>query len=172
MPDERRNPEAREGMNIDPFARTDRTNREGLNSEMPTRAEPATDSIGGIERRPERPSDNFEATPAPKAEPARGTAAIAEKRAEGTGALVEQDAAAGFRSRWEQYQQGFVDEPKAAVESADELVAEVMQTVASQFAATREALERQWDRGDEVSTEDLRLAMQHYREFFNRLLAA
>jgi hypothetical protein len=58
------------------------------------------------------------------------------------------------------------------VESADQLVAEVMQKVAAQFVATREALERQWDRGDRVSTEDLRQAMRMYRDFFNRLLAA
>jgi hypothetical protein len=32
-------------------------------------------------------------------------------------------------------------------------------------------LEEQWDRGEEASTEDLRIALKRYREFFERLLA-
>ena len=77
-----------------------------------------------------------------------------------------------FRERWEECQRNFVDEPRESVKQADELVAELMQRLARQFAETRSDLEQQWDRGDEVSTEDLRVALQRYREFFNRLLAA
>jgi hypothetical protein len=57
------------------------------------------------------------------------------------------------------------------VEQADGLVAEVMQHLASTFSEERGRLESQWDRGDEVSTDDLRTAFQHYRSFLERLLA-
>ena len=76
-----------------------------------------------------------------------------------------------FQERWQNCQQSFVDEPREAVKRADELVAEMMQKVAGQFAATRDSLEKKWAKGDEVDTEDLRLALQQYRAFFNRLLA-
>jgi len=65
-----------------------------------------------------------------------------------------------------------VDEPRRAVQQADSLVAEVMKRLAESFAKERGALESQWDRGDNVTTEDLRLALQRYRSFFDRLLKA
>lgn len=77
-----------------------------------------------------------------------------------------------FRQRWDETQTSFVDEPRAAVARADELVAEVMQRLADTFARERAQLEGQWDRGDEVSTEELRVALQRYRSFFDRLLRA
>jgi hypothetical protein len=76
-----------------------------------------------------------------------------------------------YRTRWQDIQTGFVDEPRQAVERADGLVAEVMQQLASTFARERENLEGQWDHGDSVSTEDLRVALQRYRTFFDRLLS-
>jgi hypothetical protein len=75
-----------------------------------------------------------------------------------------------FRSQWSSVQTGFVDEPRRTVEGADKLVAAVMQRLAEGFANERSGLEKQWDRGDNVSTEDLRLALQRYRSFFDRLL--
>jgi hypothetical protein len=39
-----------------------------------------------------------------------------------------------------------------------------------QFATERERLEKQWDRGENVNTEDLRQAFKRYRAFFDRLL--
>jgi hypothetical protein len=75
-----------------------------------------------------------------------------------------------FRSQWSKVQTGFVDEPRRTVEDADKLVAAVMQRLAEGFANERSALEKQWDSGDNVSTEDLRLALQRYRSFFDRLL--
>jgi hypothetical protein len=85
--------------------------------------------------------------------------------------LLEEEATVEVRSRWEKIQGGFVDEPRRAVEEADTLVAELMQQLADSFAKEREGLEGQWDRGDEVSTEDLRIALQRYRSFFDRLLS-
>ncbi len=77
-----------------------------------------------------------------------------------------------LRSRWSNVQAVFVDEPRRSVEEADALVATVMQRLTEGFANERSSLEKQWDNGDNVSTEDLRLALQHYRAFFGRLLNA
>ena len=76
-----------------------------------------------------------------------------------------------FQTRWEDIQVRFVDEPRGAVEDADALVATVMQKLAESFAQERERLEAQWGRGEDISTEDLRVALQRYRSFFQRLLA-
>jgi hypothetical protein len=80
--------------------------------------------------------------------------------------------ASGFESRWQEIQVAFVDEPRESVERADTLVADLMQQLTDGFAEERKRLEAQWDRGDEASTEDLRLALMRYRSFFNRLLSA
>lgn len=81
------------------------------------------------------------------------------------------DADAGdFERRWADLQVGFVDEPQRCVQEADGLVAEVMQRLADGFARERQDLEAQWASGGEASTEDLRVALQRYRSFFNRLL--
>ncbi len=77
-----------------------------------------------------------------------------------------------LRGRWGNVQAGFVDEPRKAVQEADNLVASVMKRLAEGFAKERSTLEQQWDRGDNVSTEDLRVALQRYRSFFDRLLNA
>jgi hypothetical protein len=79
---------------------------------------------------------------------------------------------AGYRERWQMVQVRFVDEPRDTVKQADALVAELMQRLAQTFADERSNLESQWERGSDVSTEDLRVAMQRYRSFFDRLLAA
>jgi len=76
-----------------------------------------------------------------------------------------------FRSRWEEVQTGFVDEPRQAVEQADHLVAEVMKRIAELFAEERQGLEAQWNRGGDVDTEALRMALKRYRSFFERLLS-
>jgi hypothetical protein len=76
-----------------------------------------------------------------------------------------------FRARWDQVQTSFVDEPRHAVEQADSLVATVVKRIAEQFAEERSKLEKQWDRCDNVSTEDLRQGFRRYRAFFDRLLS-
>jgi len=76
-----------------------------------------------------------------------------------------------FRSKWEKIQTGFVDEPRKAVQDADGLVAAAMKRLAEIFADERSKLEHEWDRGDNVSTEDLRIALRRYRSFFDRLLS-
>lgn len=85
--------------------------------------------------------------------------------------LVPTDMSVTFQQRWEVIQTRFVDEPRGAVEDADGLVANLMQQLAEGFANERERLEGQWDRGEDISTEDLRVALQRYRSFFQRLLS-
>ena len=85
--------------------------------------------------------------------------------------LFAQNDTQDFRSRWEKIQIGFVDEPRQAVEQADELVASAIKRLAEVFAAERQKLESEWDKTDNVSTEDLRIALRRYRSFFDRLLS-
>lgn len=77
----------------------------------------------------------------------------------------------GLRSRWTEVQSTFVDDPRDCVQKADGLVADVVDKLTSGFSHARAQLEEQWDRGEEISTEELRLALKRYREFFERLLA-
>ena len=86
------------------------------------------------------------------------------------GLLFPDDELHNFRARWDQVQTSFVDEPRQAVQQADSLVANVVKRIAEQFSAERAQLEKQWDSGDNVSTEDLRQALRRYRSFFDRLL--
>jgi hypothetical protein len=85
--------------------------------------------------------------------------------------LFAQNDTQDFRARWEKIQIGFVDEPRKAVEQADELVASAIKRLAEVFAAERNKLEGEWDKSDNVSTEDLRVALRRYRSFFDRLLS-
>lgn len=85
--------------------------------------------------------------------------------------LFSAEEAKDFRARWDVIQVSFVDEPRQVVEQADSLVTVAMKRLAEMFAAERARLEGQWDRGDNVSTEDLRLALQRYRSFFGRILS-
>jgi hypothetical protein len=101
-------------------------------------------------------------------------AASPQPSADGHEELVElfpPEAAKGFKTRWDDVQIGFVDDPKQAVRKADELVAQVMKSLAETFAKERAELERYLDNSGEGSTEDLRLALQRYRSFFHRLLS-
>ena len=87
------------------------------------------------------------------------------------GPLFDAAEAEGFQSRWFAIQTRFVDEPRQSVEEADQLVATVMKRLAEVFSGERQNLEREWGDGDDVSTEDLRVAFTRYRSFFDRLLS-
>jgi hypothetical protein len=129
-----------------------------------------------------------EATPTPQEERADGVAESGAGSATRTAAtvsgtattaaeeqrrpLLEDEELDGFRGRWDAVQVGFVDEPRGSVQQADALVAELMQRLAQTFSDERTSLESQWEQGADVSTEDLRVAMQRYRSFFDRLLRA
>jgi hypothetical protein len=76
-----------------------------------------------------------------------------------------------LEGRWETIQTRFVDEPRGAVQQADELVDSAIRQVTERFASARNSLERQWDRGDQVNTEELRIALTRYRDFFHKLIS-
>jgi hypothetical protein len=101
-------------------------------------------------------------------------ATVAEPRRtdsdEPTIALFAEQQIADLRRRWDEIQAAFIDEPRAAVEKADKLVAEAISQLTEAFGRTRAQLDGQWHRGDAVSTEDLRQALRHYRSFFARVL--
>jgi hypothetical protein len=112
------------------------------------------DFLAGAERPDNQPATN-------------GGAAAAPERAP----LFSSDEGQEFRNRWSDIQAGFVDEPRKSVERADELVAAAIKRLAEIFADERNKMEHDWDRGEDVSTEDLRLALRRYRSFFDRLLS-
>ena len=121
-----------------------------------------------VERRGPSP-ESIAAAATPEAGAGREAAPIRDSTMHGNAPLLAD--AEGFHARWEEIQVRFVDEPRGAVEDADALVATVMKRLAEGFAKEREALEAQWGRGEDISTEDLRVALQRYRSFFQRLLS-
>jgi hypothetical protein len=147
--------------------------------ERPDRGPEVPDGAGTTTAtEPERMArpDETAAAPAPDertdgaANGASNGAADGASNGDEAGPLLSGRDAMDFQDRWEQIQTGFVDDPRKVVAEADELVATVMQRLAEGFSAERERLEGQWDSGEDVSTEDLRLALQRYRSFFRRLL--
>lgn len=84
--------------------------------------------------------------------------------------LLETDESKRFRTQWLNIQSKFVDDPRESVKQADELVASVLKSVTMGFSDRRVALEQQWNSGEDISTEDLRVALKRYRSFFDRLL--
>jgi len=136
------------------------------------REEVSSDDLQGRDTDTDTRADSLEGS---LGEPAGDVDSDTDAGASGAGEdrrLLGDDATSDVQSRWQQIQGGFVDEPRRAVEDADALVADLMQRLADSFAQERSRLESQWARGDEVSTEDLRVALQRYRSFFDRLLSA
>jgi hypothetical protein len=123
--------------------------------------EPAADAVQAeAVHEPEPAADAVEAEP-PSADHEPSTAET----------LFAGDDVADLRSRWAGVQAAFVDNPKECVQKADHLVSDLVEQLTAGFAQARSRLEEQWSRGQEASTEDLRMALMHYREFFDRLLA-
>jgi len=136
--------------------------REGVAPDQPAQ--------GGVERT-EGGSPPARADAPGAGAPAQSTGTTTDtSRDSGSTPLLPEADASDFERRWQDVQVGFVDEPQRCVQEADELVAEVMQRLADGFARERKDLETQWATGGEASTEDLRVALQRYRSFFNRLL--
>ena len=79
-------------------------------------------------------------------------------------------AAQELREQWDATQISFVDNPRQAVQRADELVAEVIRTLSQSFSEERTQLEAQLN-SDQASTEQLRVALQRYRTLFQRVLS-
>jgi len=82
--------------------------------------------------------------------------------------LFAAEDADNLRSRWSELQGSFVDDPKHALDQAEQLVDEVVQTVTDRFNERRNELQGHGS----ADTEDLRLAVIRYRVFFRQLLGS
>jgi hypothetical protein len=145
--------------------------RQGEGEPAEPRPSPRTEQIVDDQHR----GSSRESQSLPASEPQTGSSADSVYQggtevAEGETSLIEAQEANEYRSRWNDIQGGFVDEPRETLAKADQLVAEVIQQLTRTFADERSRFEEQWTRGADVSTEDLRLAFRRYRSFFNGLL--
>jgi hypothetical protein len=134
---------------------------------METKTDQPTMEIAGDENRTDRPNSTRQVA---KDLEKRKTTTEKPTGIDQPTPLFPENEATNFRNRWTEIQAAFVDEPRRAVEQGDALVADVIKRLATSFADERSKLEGQWGRGDNVSTEDLRVALQRYRAFFDRLL--
>jgi hypothetical protein len=151
-----------EQTNITPTrqAATDTTSPEATDVERaPVQDEPVT-------------SEAAPSQPAPEPTDSPADAANVEAEPSTDKPLFADGTLSGLRSRWDDVQAAFVDDPKQCVQKADALVGQVVEQLTTGFAEARERLEAQWARGESASTEDLRVALKRYREFFQRLLSA
>jgi hypothetical protein len=127
---------------------------------------------GEVNRRPDAMSQAADV-----AQPTAGGPSHARARLEAGGRrevlqpLFTPDQAETFRARWTSIQSSFVDDPRQAVRNGDELVAQIMTNLASTFADERHRVEAELDDTGEAATENLRVALQRYRSFFQRLLS-
>ncbi len=117
----------------------------------------------------EAPSDEMFASNVPDVD-AIVPLAVIDTKAGSVAALLNHEESEHFRTLWNEIQGKFVDEPRSAVQQADALVSDVIEKITHMFANEHSSLEEQWKEGKDVSTEDLRQALQHYRSFFNRLV--
>lgn len=111
----------------------------------------------------------------PVTQPAAGTAAVGTGAADAAAppdeaGFLPDDRMASLRRQWSDVQAGFVDDPQNAVQRAHGLVTELVDTLVQTFSQERTTLESQWRGGGSADTETLRVALQRYRSFFNRLL--
>lgn len=134
----------------------------------PEQQDSTADLVGNHE--PEK-TRSIETTENRYADPPMTPGQQASAETEPPGPLFDEHAANDLRLRWDDVQTGFVDDPRQSVAQADQLVATTLKEIANAFAQERSKLEKQWDRGDDISTEDLRVILQRYRAFFNRLLS-
>jgi hypothetical protein len=148
-----------------------------IHEEQPVAAGPRTDDENAADavREPEHAADDIGAEQVREPEHAADAAEAEPPRVDHESSTAETlfagDDIADLRARWAGVQAAFVDNPKECVQKADHLVSDVVEQLTAGFARARSRLEEQWSRGQEASTEDLRMALMHYREFFDRLLA-
>ena len=89
---------------------------------------------------------------------------------ESVASFFDREESENFNQQWMEIQGKFVDEPRIAVQKADDLISDMIKQITTMFDKEMDTLETQWNQGDEVSTEDLRMTFQHYRSFFHRLV--
>jgi hypothetical protein len=136
------------------------------NAEFAT--EPAIETPAHSTEQRDLDSDELHQADFQAAEPAQPKSAAPAETTDQ--ALFADHELSELQSRWANVQAAFVDDPKDSVQQADGLVNDVVEQITSSFSQARSQLEEQWSRGEDASTEDLRVALTRYREFFQRLL--
>lgn len=154
----------------DPTVRADRP-AEAQTTEAPRETVDATTGFEAPAEAYEAPVEAYEAPVEAAPAPAETAPASVETADTSNQMLFSDGELTEMRSRWTEVQSAFVDDPRDCVQKADGLVADVVDKLTTGFSGARAHLEEQWSRGEEVSTEDLRIALKRYREFFERLLA-
>ncbi len=132
----------------------------------PTLTESSQDRAVAISEPPPTPDDE---TASVAETPVESTPSTRETPSEDV--LFADNDLADLRQRWAGVQAAFVDDPRDCVQKADGLVSDLVEQLTHGFSDARSRLEEQWSRGEQASTEDLRLALMHYRAFFERLLS-
>jgi hypothetical protein len=148
----------------------------GHAEEFGTRNAPTASPAGRTASSAATPTESLsgqtDVSPATQTESSSGqTDSSAESTDSATDESLFGDLLSGLRSRWDDVQASFVDDPKQCVQKADRLVSDVVDRLKAGFDQARSRLEEPWARGEEASTEDLRQALKRYREFFQRLLS-
>jgi hypothetical protein len=91
------------------------------------------------------------------------------ERLEPVGPNTPVDSGAGsYQERWNAIPTGFIDDPPRAAEGASSLLTEMWEAIERSIADERQALDRPWQ-NSERSTDELRAAMQDYRDLYSRL---
>jgi hypothetical protein len=143
-----------------------------MSRERDERALGTADLVASAEAPQAQQVETMRETSAREAEPQKSATTVEQHpQGEQLAALFTPDVAEDFRSRWDDVQISFVDDPKRAVQLADELVAQVMKSLAESFARQRSSIEAEVSGGEQVDTENLRVALRSYRSFFQRLLS-
>lgn len=74
-----------------------------------------------------------------------------------------------LRTQWREVQVAFVDDPRAAVDRADELLGNTIHQLTATYERRKHELDERL--GDTSDTEGLRQALRGYRAFFDQLLS-
>ena len=79
------------------------------------------------------------------------------------------DQSSGLRDRWQELQLRFVDDPRGVVTEAQSLVAEAVESLTTSLTDQQHDLDGLASGGN-GDTEQLRVALQRYRDFFDRVI--
>jgi hypothetical protein len=158
------------------------------------RPEPDPDPSADADPDPEvEPAPSVDADPDPEVEPAPSVDADPEVEPEATGDVdpevepepesatdpdLQVELGPGFMGetselhrRWEAVQASFVDDPRRAVEQADEMVSVAVAALQAYIEQQREDLAETWRGEQQASTDALLTAFQCYRELFEGVLS-
>ncbi|GHH79666.1 hypothetical protein GCM10018781_58160 [Kitasatospora indigofera] len=106
--------------------------------------------------------------------PGAGTGPAGADTPHAPGLWLETAQVQRLSAQWRAVQTGFVDDPRAAVEQADDLVGKAADLIAESVGENRRRLRAAGGPTEDsgIPTEELRLAMREYRTLLDRLLAS